>query len=70
MLCLGGGDDYKKKKKKHEISIDAKDMDLRDYFAGQALLLMTEYFKNEKAYKMMSKHAYDIADAMMKERDK
>lgn len=43
-------------------------MTLRDYFAGQALISFSgkEYSSDEA----ISKHAYAIADAMMKAREK
>lgn len=49
-------------------------MSLRDYFAGQALagLFANDRLKPEAsgAFASFSEYAYQIADAMMKERDK
>ena len=43
-------------------------MDLRDWFAGQAMLGMLSY-DNMKKYQDIAEVAYLIADLMMKERE-
>jgi len=43
-------------------------MSLRDWFAGQALNGLASWGASD--YQQLVRHAYDIADAMMKERDK
>lgn len=43
-------------------------MTLRDWFAGQAMAAMNE--QDFSSYIGFSKHAYAVADAMMKERNK
>jgi hypothetical protein len=48
--------------------IEEQGMDLRDYFAGQALIACTSGYDWSKS--MMVKEAYEIADLMLKEREK
>ena len=48
---------------------EAQDMTLRDYFAGQALSNIAEYWNGKSLDpKATAKAAYAIADEMMKER--
>lgn len=44
---------------------DEKGMDLRDYFAAKAMQAMVNEYDD---FNMMSKYAYQIADAMMEAR--
>jgi hypothetical protein len=48
--------------------IEEQGMDLRDYFAIQALISCTARY--DWSYSMAVKEAYEIADAMLKEREK
>ena len=47
-------------------------IELRDYFAAKALAIIPAYFKdiNDWEYKDISKFAYELANAMLMERDK
>ena len=52
----------------------AKDMTLRDYFAGQvAIGLMSEYWNSDSrtdpSFENISRQAYWLADAMLQERN-
>jgi hypothetical protein len=48
--------------------IEEQGMDLRDYFAAQALMACTTRY--DWSNSMAVKEAYEIADAMLKEREK
>ena len=48
--------------------IEEQGMDLRDYFAAQALIACTTRYG--WSHSMSVKVAYEIADAMLKEREK
>lgn len=53
--------------------IEEQGMDLRDYFAAQALIACTTRYRNlgyDWSNSMAVKEAYEIADAMLKEREK
>ena len=45
---------------------DLSGMDLRDYFAAKAMQAMVNEYDD---FNMMSKYAYRIADAMMRQRE-
>ena len=45
-------------------------MTLRDYFAGQALVGMADYYIAEAEAEMYARRAYLLADAMLAEREK
>ena len=45
-------------------------MTLRDWFAGQALSAIAEAWAHDLADKDTAKRAYEIADAMLLEREK
>jgi hypothetical protein len=45
-------------------------MDLRDWFAGQALTGLNSFTKAGFNYKVIAQAAYEIADAMIAERNK
>lgn len=52
---------------------DGYGMELRDWFAGQALSTVAAYQQEDVAtwsYKDFADHAYGIADAMLREREK
>ena len=51
-----------------EEQFDATGMTLRDWFAGQALVSMRAELGGEDSE--IAKYAYDLADAMIAERDK
>ena len=44
----------------------ARDMTLRDEFAGRAMQVLKDYVYN---FEELSKQAYELADAMLKERE-
>ena len=44
----------------------AKDMTMRDEFAGRAMQVLKDYVYN---FEELSKQAYELADAMLKARD-
>ena len=44
----------------------ARDMTLRDEFAGRAMQVLKDYVYN---FEELSKQAYELADAMLKARD-
>lgn len=49
----------------------AKDMQIRDYFAGQVMSdLVMDYGYEPEALDVLAWRAYAIADALMRERDK
>jgi hypothetical protein len=62
MLTLGGSDEN------YEPITFASEMELRDYFAGLAMRFVD--FNTGKHDKLCAKRAYEIADSMMKARDK
>ena len=45
----------------------AKDMTMRDEFAGRAMQVLKDSVWN---FELLSKQAYEMADAMLKEREK
>ena len=45
-------------------------MDLRDYFAGQIIIGFLANIKTDYSSKLIVEMAYQLADAMMKERNK
>ena len=45
-------------------------MTLRDYFAGQALAESTREIWSEHKHEHVAKRAYDLADAMLAQREK
>ena len=45
----------------------AKDMTMRDVFAGRAMVVLKDYVYD---FDELSKHAYELADAMLKARAK
>jgi hypothetical protein len=45
-------------------------MTLRDYFAGQALVAVADHCRPGSDYEAMAKHVYQLADAMLAEREK
>ena len=49
---------------------EVKDMSLRDYFAGQALTMMTEYVNAGASFELVAEQCYKTAEAMMRERTK
>lgn len=48
----------------------ANGMTLRDYFAGQALTQLGYIGRNPADYKVVARHCYGFADAMLAERFK
>jgi hypothetical protein len=48
----------------------AKDMTLRDHFAGQAMQAMLGWDNDNTNWKSYAEYAYRMADAMLKERSK
>lgn len=44
-------------------------MDLRDYFAGQAVIAIGCYVDDKKGIAKLAKDSYEIADALMKARE-
>lgn len=44
----------------------ARDMTMRDHFAGRAMQVLKDYVYN---FEELSKQAYELADAMLKARD-
>ena len=50
--------------------IEEQGMDLRDYFAAQALIACSTPYDCDWSNSMAVKEAYAIADAMLKEREK
>ena len=53
----------------HEETIN-EGMDLRDYFAGQIIIGFLANNKTDYSSKLIVELAYELADAMMKVRDK
>ena len=49
---------------------DGRFMDLRDYFAGQIIVGFLANVKTDYSSKLIVKLAYELADAMMKERER
>jgi len=50
----------------------AKDMTLRDHFAGLVMKILSDEWENHPSWdlKYIANSAYEIADAMLKERSK
>lgn len=53
---------------KETLPLLAKDMTLRDWFAGQALAGIADSPERDWDFHDFARYAYDLADAMMKER--
>ena len=67
------GDDMEERvesdlRRRHEVRRAARLIELRDYFAGQALAGSTTHRAGWDDYGQMARAAYDVADAMLAER--
>ena len=56
--------------KNHDFYVSQDGMDLRDYFAGQIIVGFLANNKTDYSSKLIVKLAYELADAMMKERER